>query len=450
MNDSTFSATKKDYRSRDVLIMAAPMMLSFLLEQIIGMMDVAFLGRVGEVQLGAAAIAGTSFLTLAVIGWGYASAVQAYMGQKNGERAFEQVGAAFRAGQQALLALALGLILLSFYAGEWVFQAICSSEAVAQASTQYLFWRVLGLPFVFAANMYRAFFVATLRPNILIKSALVMVLTNAVFNYVLIFGAGPIPAFGIAGAAMASSIAELVCVIYFTVSAYFGQGHRHFGLFSGVAVTLALHRRLLTLGRYLMVQEALAFFAWVLFFVAIEHLGETPLAVSNVVRQVASTLFLVIHGIGSTCGAIAANLLGENRSEEVPAVCRRGMRLCWSLMLPLLIGSAVFYRPICMIFTQLPSVLEAAGPTFWVMIGSFLIGIPSMFTLYVMAGMGQTKETSIAALTAIGGYLVYIALMTQVTSNVSVIWTSDYVYYALFGVVIGYFYRKGEWKTQRL
>ena len=49
---------RRIYSSGTIFRMAVPLMLSFLLEQLIGMTDVAFLGRVGEVELGAAALAG--------------------------------------------------------------------------------------------------------------------------------------------------------------------------------------------------------------------------------------------------------------------------------------------------------------------------------------------------------------------------------------------------------
>jgi hypothetical protein len=50
------------------------------------MTDVAFLGRVGEVELGAAALAGVFFLMLMMFGMGYGFGVQAHMSRKNGEK----------------------------------------------------------------------------------------------------------------------------------------------------------------------------------------------------------------------------------------------------------------------------------------------------------------------------------------------------------------------------
>lgn len=439
---------RRTYSSSTIFRMAVPLMLSFLLEQLIGMTDVAFLGRVGEVELGAAAIAGVFFLTLMMFGMGYGFGVQAWMSRKNGEKAFEDIGRAFRSGIVFLMGLAALLIALSSFAAKPFLEAACESAAVANAADTYLFWRVWGLPFAFACALLRAFFIATLKPGVLTASSLVMVATNFVLNYVLIFGAGPVPAMGIAGAAIASTISEAVCLVFLAGYALFRIDHRRYALFGRLSWDGALQRSLFQLGRWLMVQEAFAFFAWLLFFLAVEHLGEEPLAVSNIVRQICSTLFLFIHAFGSTCGAIAANLIGEGREDEVPGLVRRGLVLCAGAMIPVMLAAAVFPEPVLGIFTSLESVIAAAGPTFYVMLGSFLTAVPSMYLLFVMGGIGRTWESSVATVVASAVYLTYVFTITRLTQNVAVVWTADWIYYITAGVVLGWYWRRGAWRSR--
>ena len=104
---------RRIYSSGTIFRMAVPLMLSFLLEQLIGMTDVAFLGRVGEVELGAAALAGVFFLMLMMFGMGYGFGVQAHMSRKNGEKAWAEIGRSFRSGVLFLTGLAAVLIVLS-------------------------------------------------------------------------------------------------------------------------------------------------------------------------------------------------------------------------------------------------------------------------------------------------------------------------------------------------
>lgn len=63
--------TEKVYSGKDIMRIAYPILISLLMEQMIGMTDTAFLGRVGEVELGAAAIAGIYYLAVFMMGFGF-------------------------------------------------------------------------------------------------------------------------------------------------------------------------------------------------------------------------------------------------------------------------------------------------------------------------------------------------------------------------------------------
>ena len=65
------------YSNRQILQMVFPLILSLMIEQLIGFTDVVFLGRVGEVELGASALAGVMYLALIRFGFGYSFSLQA-------------------------------------------------------------------------------------------------------------------------------------------------------------------------------------------------------------------------------------------------------------------------------------------------------------------------------------------------------------------------------------
>ena len=93
-----------------------------------------------------------------------------------------------------------------------------TSTEIHEAVIQYLDWRTFGLFFAFPMLAFRAFFVGITKTRVLTASAITLASMNVLLNYLLIFGAGKIPALGISGAAMASTISELgglfVLVIY--------------------------------------------------------------------------------------------------------------------------------------------------------------------------------------------------------------------------------------------
>ena len=61
-------ATTVDYSYKQIWRVAYPILVSLLMEQMIVLTDTAFMGRVGEVELGAAAIAGVFYMVY-LYGW---------------------------------------------------------------------------------------------------------------------------------------------------------------------------------------------------------------------------------------------------------------------------------------------------------------------------------------------------------------------------------------------
>ena len=68
------------------------------MEHLIGMTDTAFLGRVGEVELGASALAGVYYLAIFMLGFGFSTGVQIMIGRRNGEGNYTAIGELFNQG----------------------------------------------------------------------------------------------------------------------------------------------------------------------------------------------------------------------------------------------------------------------------------------------------------------------------------------------------------------
>ena len=142
---------KKAYTSKEILTIAYPILISLVMEQAIGMTDTAFLGRVGEIELGASAIAGVYYIAIFMIGFG------------------------FSIGSQILIFLAAAAFTLTELITPWLLPKILSSQNVYAAAESYIHWRAFGFFFSFVAVMFRAFFVGTTQTKTLTLNSLVMV-----------------------------------------------------------------------------------------------------------------------------------------------------------------------------------------------------------------------------------------------------------------------------------
>ena len=91
---------------KQIWFIAYPILISLVMEQLIGMTDTAFMGRVGEVELGASAIAGVYYMTFYMIAFGFSLGAQIIMGRRNGEGNYAKIGPIFYKGTYFLLGVA--------------------------------------------------------------------------------------------------------------------------------------------------------------------------------------------------------------------------------------------------------------------------------------------------------------------------------------------------------
>ena len=318
---------------KQIWFIAYPILISLVMEQLIGMTDTAFMGRVGEVELGASAIAGVYYMTFYMIAFGFSLGAQIIMGRRNGEGNYAKIGPIFYKGTYFLLGVALVLFVSSHFVSPLILERFIDSPHVHEAAVSYIRWRVYGFFFSFVAVMFRAFFVGTTQTKTLTLNSIVMVLSNVVFNYILVFGKLGFPAMGIAGAAIGSSLAELVSVIFFVVYTRVRvdvkkYGLNRFGLRNGEPLG-----NILNISVWTMVQNFISMSTWFLFFIAVEHLGERSLAITNIIRNVSALPFMIVITFSSTCSTLISNLIGAGNTRYVRGTlnqCIHGIFVCAS------------------------------------------------------------------------------------------------------------------------
>ena len=290
------------YSYHHIWKVAYPILISLIMEQLIGMTDTAFLGRVGEVELGASAIAGVYCMAIFVAGLGFGLGSQIIIARRNGEGNYKETGNIFYHGVYFLLGLAVVIIALSEMISPWALHRMVSSPEIADAAMDYVRWRLVGFIFAFVTVMFRAFYVGTTQTKTLTLNSIVMVLSNVVFNWILVFGHLGFPALGIAGAAIGSTLAELVSLIFFIVYTIRKTDCEKYGLNRRIDFSWSKLGGILSISVWTMIQNFLSVSVWFIFFLCVEHLGERALAVSNVVRSISGFVWVFASAFSSTCG----------------------------------------------------------------------------------------------------------------------------------------------------
>ncbi len=439
------------YSYRNIWKVAYPILISMVMEQMIGLTDTAFLGRVGEIELGASAIGGIYYMVLFMIGFGFSLGTQIIIGRRNGEGNFKDCGKVFWNGLYFLLGLAAVIIIASELLSPWLMQYMVSSEGIYQGALSYVSWRLPGMVFAFCTAMFRAFYVGTTQTKTLTFNSIAMVLSNIIFNYILIFGKLGLPALGITGAAIGSSLAELVSLIFFIVYTRRKCDRPKFGLDKAARPETAVIKEMMPVCSWTMVQHTVSISTWFIFFLYIEHLGERALAISNITRSVSGLLWVVLQAFAATCSTLVSNMIGEGHQDKVPSLVKRVVKFGYYIITVMIILVFLFPELIARIYTDIPDLVSDSVPAILVMTSAYLLNVAAYTLFNAVSGTGSTRTAFRLELVALIFYVAYCTVIVGILKlDVALCWTAEHVYAGVL-LICSYTYLKtGRWKNRKI
>jgi putative MATE family efflux protein len=430
---------------------AYPILISLLMEQLIGMTDTAFLGRVGEVELGASAIAIVYYSVLFMLGLGFSVGAQIIIGRRNGEGKFKETGKVFWNGLYFLLGLAFMLILASEAFSPWAMKLLVSSNDIYEAALSYVRWRLPGMVFAFITSIFRAFYIGTTQTRTLTLNSIVMVNSNVFFNWVLIFGHFGLPAMGITGAAIGSSLAELVSLIFFIIYTRVGCDRVKYGLDKPARFSLSELKNMMPVCTWSMVQHTISVSTWFVFFLYIEHLGERALAISNITRGASGLIWVVLMAFSSTCSTLVSNIIGEGHQDKVMSLVRRILKLSYGIVGSIILIYCLFPEAIARIYTDMPDIVQASAPALIVMACSYLFHVGGQVLFLAVSGTGNTQTAFKLEIIALAVYMVYCTIVISwMKVDVAICWTAEFVYGGMLMLCSWIYIRSGRWKNRRI
>jgi MATE family multidrug resistance protein len=315
-----------------LLALTLPVLASLLLEPLTGLVDTFFVARLGTLPLGALGIA-TALLSSVIWVFNFVG-----IGAQTEVARADGAGDAAAAADAAWLAIALGAALGGALA---VLASLAAPAAVAWMGAEgemidqgvsYLRIRLLAAPALLAS--LAAFGALRGRQDMRtpLRVAIVATALNAGLDPLLIFGAGPLPGQGVAGAAVASSIAHWVAALY----ALF-EVRRRIG---GTAAVPWRHApALLVVGRDLVLRSALLLGFQLLATREAALIGASGIAAHHAVRQLWLIAVFGLDAYAAAAQSLAGYFLGARRVDLARRVA--SVSCGWGAATGLLIGAAM-------------------------------------------------------------------------------------------------------------
>ena len=426
------------YTNKQIWNVSYPIFLSLLAQNVINVTDTAFLGRVGEVELGASAMGGLYYICAFTIAFGFSTGSQIIMARRNGERDYKEVGPVMVQGVFFLFMLAAVMFTLSrLFSGD-IMRLLVSSDTILDATEEFLDWRVFGFFFSFVNVMFRALFIGITRTKVLTLNAIVMALTNVLLDYLLIFGNCGFPELGIKGAAIASVMAEAVSTVFYM-------------LYTRVTIDMEVFALNRFRSIFTMLQYFISLSTYFMLFVAVEHLGQRELAVANIVRSVYIVLLIPVNSLSTATNTFVSNCIGAGRKDQVIQVIRHITWISLGIMVVFVSVTCLVPSTILSVYTNDVALIQASVPSLYVISGALLIGAVANIVFNGVTGTGNTRSAFVMELVTLVFYTLFIFVAgIRLHMPVAICFMTEVVYYTglLFASVI--YLKKASWQNKKI
>jgi len=317
-------------------------------------------GRLGTNELAAAGLGNAIFFTISVIGIGLALGVDPIISHAFGGG--DPVRARHVLWQGVWLALGVTAVLtIPLLAAPMLFPLFPVEQPLQKLALQFLFVRTPGLAPMLLFLVVRAYLQAQHVTRPLVMAMLVGNVFNPISDFILVFGWGPFPRMGVAGAALSTDLGSLLQlgIVVWTVKSIHLPPHDFAFLHRAKWVEV---RRAIRVGLPVGLQLALEFGIFTLVGLLAAHLGATHLAAHQLVLSIVSFTFTVAVGIASAGSvrvglAIGARDQARTRNAGLAAIVGgMGVMLCGATIF------ALFPRTVARLVTDQPEVIAAAVP----------------------------------------------------------------------------------------
>ena len=424
-----------------------PIMISLVAQNIVNVTDTAFLGHVGSVELGASAIGGLFYVTLFMVAYGFTTGVQILIARRNGEKDFPAIGSIFDNGFYFLGISTILITILIVFFGAQILKPFIASPDVFKASTIFLKYRIFGLFFASSALLFRSFYTGIAFTKYISISAAIMAGINVFLAYGLIFGRLGFPEMGISGAGLASAISEACAMLFFFAITARKAHLAKFKLFAFKKPDFSIVKSTLDVSLFIMIQFVLSHAVWFGFFLMIEKMGETSLAVSNIIRSIYMLLMIPAWAMSSATSSIVSNAIGEGFSKNVIPIVKKILVLSMGVMLVVAVLAAFVPHFMISIYTNDLQLHAKSVASYYVILGAVFLFSATIVLFNGVLGTGNTRTGLAIEISTLSLYLVFAWLLSvKLHAPIEVVWLCEYLYSIALGTLSWIYLKRGKWE----
>ena len=435
---------------RSIWKVSIPIIIGSAAQNVVAMTDSVFLYYRSEDDFAAIGFVAAFYIIVAAIGFGFSRGGQIMIALFVGKGEPQGVAKSFYSTVYFELALAAAVFLFMTFGAYWLFASLVDSDVIFYKSLEYLEPRKWGVFASYLGVACIALYTGIARPVFIVVDTFILAVTNIFLDEALIFGRYGFPEMGIAGAGLASTIAEYVALVVFLVYMILDKKNRIYLTGKLPKYDPTLIREIVGLSVPIVTMSVVGLGSYFFFTGLVENFGPRALAVNNIIRIAYLVLSIPAWGFCTGINTLASYFVGREERRSVKVVLWRTVFLCLGITLVMGLPLILFPREVLypILGDERAYLIQAAYPIFWVLLGILITFSFGSIFFNGLIGAGETRKALIYQTICALVYMVLIFVVVRSGwGNLTLAWGVEIVYWVLmFGLSFRYF-RRPRWRT---
>jgi putative MATE family efflux protein len=452
----SLNGEEQDYTTgsirRAVILLAIPMMLEMSMESVFALVDIFFVSHLGKHATSVVGLTESMIMIVYSLAIGISMAATAMVARRVGEKDPE---AATKAGMQSIflsLILTVAISIPGFIYADDMLRLMGAEEPAVEMGTIYTRIIIGGSLAIVLLFLINGIFRGAGDAMMAMKSLWLANICNIILCPLLIRGFGPIPAMGLMGAAIATTVGRGIGVAYQLYHLFKGKRMVRFTL-KHLAPDWSVIRSLIGIAWPGTLQFLIGSGSWIVLASLVVQTGQSEASAGyQIAIRIVMFFLLPAWGMSNAAATLVGQNLGAKKPERAELSVIRTAKYNAVFMGVVSIFFMVFARAIVSFFTEDEAVISYAVDALRIVSSGYLFYGIGMVMANAFNGAGDTRTPTIINLFGFWFFQIPLAYLLAKTLEMGPLGVFIAIPVAETAITVAayIFFKKGKWKTKKI
>ncbi len=437
---------------KSLMGLALPIVFANLMQTAYQLIDTFWVGRLGAEAVAAVSLSFPIIFLLISLGAGLSIAGTILVAQYKGRGSLNKVNYVSAQTIFMMIIVSIFVSVIGYFISEPVMRLMGAAPDVIPMAVSYLKISFFGLVFLFGFFVFQSLMRGVGDVKTPMYIVMGTVLLNLFLDPLFIMGFGPVPAFGVSGAAIATIITQGSAAVIGFLMLFSGKYEIHLK-WKDIKFDFKLVKKMFFLGFPSSVAQSSRALGLTVMAFLVASFSTLVVASYGIGARILSFIIIPAVGISMATSTLVGQNIGAGKVERAEEITKLSSLISFVILTALGIVFFIFAEPITAAFIPNdPKVIESGALFVRIMSLSFgFIGV--QFTINgTFMGAGNTGVSMVLSIIAFWVFQFPLAyVLSKHTSLEEVgIWLAIPISNVLVTIVAIIWYKRGDWKNKRI